>query len=588
MSETYKEIEVRVLEALKTAQNSDNPNLSKIARDHNVPYQRLFRRFKGAKSKFTRAPTNRKLNPVQENAIIRSVKESEAMGASLRINGIVRTANLVLNDVEPMDIITGQLTNVTQQVGQNWTKRFVDRRPELRTVTQKPMEIARARAEDPIEISMFYDRLAEDILGVPPTDIWNMDESGFQVGSGGSRKVVTSKVDKPRHYIASQGSRESVTVVEAISAAGDVIDPFIVVSGKILQAQHFRNELGVDTILATSESGFVNDQLLIQWLMHFNKLSKVSQRGIRRVLIWDNQVCHHSKAIIEYAAAVNITLIFLPPHTTHFLQPLDVAVFQQYKHFHRKKVNEAADLGWTKFNKTSFLTGLAEVRKDTFKPNTIRAGFRMTGIYPLNPSVVLKWLEENGNQDDDDGNEGLAVIGEDVGGLAQGEGTSAGHGNTLLTTPVRPVPTTPHSLREMLNMSDYLKENGFRDTSPTPEKFLKGAMEQHHCYRILELNNHWRTLYSKEEEARRRNGRKQIERDGIIDMETGRNIDDRLLLETMEKENKREWKKQKESNREINRGPWGDVVRHMMDCCAKNKNEGVVKTVTRKKRAAIR
>lgn len=42
-------------------------------------------------------------------------------------------------------------------------------------------------------------------------------------------------------------------------------------------------------------------------------------------------VTHHCLAIIELVAQVNITILKLPPHTTHLLQPFDIAVFRFIK-----------------------------------------------------------------------------------------------------------------------------------------------------------------------------------------------------------------------------------------------------------------
>lgn len=62
-------------------------------------------------------------------------------------------------------------------------------------------------------------------------DIWNFDETGFQIGVGKDQWIVTRDRDKKR-YTGSNTNREHVTVVEAINPAGSFIPPFIVMPGR--------------------------------------------------------------------------------------------------------------------------------------------------------------------------------------------------------------------------------------------------------------------------------------------------------------------------------------------------------------------
>jgi hypothetical protein len=87
-------------------------------------------------------------------------------------------------------------------------------------------------------------------------------------------------------------------------------------------------------------------------------------------------------------------LFFLPPHTSHFLQPLDVGVFHAFKHWHSEFVVDATYSGCTNINKVEFFHALGEIRYKTLKKRTIRHGFRDTGIWPLNPDIVLRNLPE--------------------------------------------------------------------------------------------------------------------------------------------------------------------------------------------------
>jgi hypothetical protein len=72
-------------------------------------------------------------------------------------------------------------------------------------------------------------------------------------------------------YIRDTLQRESVTVMECISAADFAIGPMINMPGKIFQHKHFDNNLPGGTKLAVSENGHTDDELAYSWLWHFDQ-----------------------------------------------------------------------------------------------------------------------------------------------------------------------------------------------------------------------------------------------------------------------------------------------------------------------------
>lgn len=98
---------------------------------------------------------------------------------------------------------------------------------------------------------------------------------------------------------------------------------------------------------------------------------------------------------IDFCEKNNILLYFLPPHTSHILQPLDVGVFHAYKHWHSEAIEDATQTGCGKFTKVEFLSALFEIRRRTFKQRTLKHAFRLTGLNPWNPSVALERLQDS-------------------------------------------------------------------------------------------------------------------------------------------------------------------------------------------------
>lgn len=233
-------------------------------------------------------------------------------------------------------------------------------------------------------------------MGIHPDDIWNADESGFRIGVG-KNQIVYTLDPKKRHYLPSDTERKSVTIIEAISAGGEVAPPFIILPGAIHQSRWYEyTDLHDDTTIGVSETGFSNDILGFQWMVAFHRRTVKRTKGTWRLLICDAYGSHCTKEVLAFAIAHRIRIFHLPAHTSHFLQPLDKTVFQPFKHWHGMAVNEAARTGCDKFSVMEFLAALNNIRASTFKDTTIRAAFRETEIVPLNAQIPIDVIKCRG------------------------------------------------------------------------------------------------------------------------------------------------------------------------------------------------
>jgi hypothetical protein len=303
MSDEYKRIEAKIQEAVKQAKSLAKPNLSKIAKDSGVPYRRFYERYRGIPSKCDRPGTNKAMNPLQEKALAQYVTAVEEMGGSVSLHQMQETANYIFHNGRIEDTPQSATQKAKQpRLGKNWTGRFVKRCPDLNVVIQKPLDVKRHKAHNPQKVRDYFERVHATIEGISPKNIWNMDEIGFQIGMGGQRKVVTTDTGKVKnHYIASHSDRESLTITEAINAAGDVIPPMVIFQGNIIQAQHARNGLPDSTLLVPSESGFTTDLITFRWLQHFNARTRGFMQGEERVLILDGHGSHRTFEFVTYA-----------------------------------------------------------------------------------------------------------------------------------------------------------------------------------------------------------------------------------------------------------------------------------------------
>lgn len=334
--------------------------------------------------KFLPRYADRKLDPAQEKALCDWIDYNDQNGKSVKRAQILATAISILQQSNPSE---------SPHIGEKWLKRWLERHPEYRTRRRKSLDIERLLAQDKNVIQEWFSRYqaAIDQYGIQPEDLYNFDETGFQIGVGKDQWIITR--DPRRKIVAgNRTNREYVTVVEAVSTDGFSTPPLIILNARQLQNRWFEDL--IDERIAVTDSGYINDLLAYQWIQLFEKSTRLRTKGIWRMLICDGFGSHLTYEFIKFCEDKKILLFFLPPHTSHLLQPLDVGVFNVYKHYHSEAIEAATITGCMKFSKQDFLAAISEIGTKTFKSHTIRLGFKLSGIWPINPSIVCDKLVE--------------------------------------------------------------------------------------------------------------------------------------------------------------------------------------------------
>jgi hypothetical protein len=247
----------------------------------------------------------------------------------LRQKTITATANEILAAAAGID--------KPSVVGENWATRWMAHHTEFKIEKQKSIEIERQRAMNVGQIQDLFMKYSETIdkYNIKKEDIWNMDETRLRVGVGRGQWVVVPAGEEQgqfKNLIGAHGDTEHVSVVECISAGGMVIASLIIIKGAIIQARWFADLHDRDIMIGVSESGYSNDILSFQWLQYWVQLSKRTQKGEYHLLIMDGYESHVSMQFVRYCEMQKVILLRLPSHSTHFLQLLDVIIFQQWKH----------------------------------------------------------------------------------------------------------------------------------------------------------------------------------------------------------------------------------------------------------------
>jgi hypothetical protein len=166
-------------------------------------------------------------------------------------------------------------------------------------------------------------------------NVYNMDETGVMLSMPGSVKVLVGK-DDTRDYRGARVKRTTVTAIECISADGRYLKPMIIWPATTHRS-NWTTFLTPGWQYACNESGYTDSKISLEWLKRiFDPQTKERANKKPRVLIYDGFGTHETLEILEYCFENNIILCRLPSHTSHKLQPCDVAVFAPLKAAYRE------------------------------------------------------------------------------------------------------------------------------------------------------------------------------------------------------------------------------------------------------------
>ena len=233
-----------------------------------------------------------------------------------------------------------------------------------------------------------------DKYAIQEGDIYNFDETGFMMGMLSAAKVVTSSERRGRPRTKQPGNREWVTVIQAVCADGWIAPPYFVVKGKNhllpwYQDSRFQPEWRVHT----SENGWTTNEIGLDWLKHFDQSTKHRTKGVYRLLVLDGHESHHSVDFEDFCKANNIVPLCMPPHSSHFLQPLDVGCFSPLKASYGKQIEQMMRMQITHITKEDFFDAFVGAFHASVTVNNVRAGFRAAGLVPFDPESVISRLD---------------------------------------------------------------------------------------------------------------------------------------------------------------------------------------------------
>ena len=303
--------ESRVQMALDALKKGQFKSQRAAALAFDIPETTLCRRIRGVVSRPQKTANCQKLSDTEESTLLAWILDMDKRGLPLHLPIVRHLAQL---------LVSARLPSTT--IGENWVNRYVKRHPELKSKYTRKYDYHRAKCEDSGLIQSWFMRVQETIqkYGILTEDIYNMDETGFQMGVASTSKVICGSETKQSHAKALQpGNREWVTAIIAVNATGWSLPPQIIFAAANHQSLWYY-DIPENYVLSVSNNGWTTDDLGIKWLQKvFEPNTALRTAGTYRLLILDGHGSHATaefdrfcmeKKIIPYICLLILLIFF--------------------------------------------------------------------------------------------------------------------------------------------------------------------------------------------------------------------------------------------------------------------------------------
>jgi hypothetical protein len=215
--------------------------------------------------------------------------------------------------------------------GEDWLAGFLKRHSEISLRVPEMTSMGRIMGFNRPQVDLFFVLLKEQLEKhqFEPSRIFNADESGVPTVPTKLPKVLSPKGVKRVAKVTSSERGKTITLLCCMNAAGNFIPPALIYP-RVKMRKDFIDDAPPETLGLAHKSGWMNQELFVHYLKHFVKHSRPTTAD-PVLLIDDNHVSHMSLMAIDYCREHNVTLLTLPPHGTHRIQPLDVTFFGPFK-----------------------------------------------------------------------------------------------------------------------------------------------------------------------------------------------------------------------------------------------------------------
>jgi transposase-like protein len=205
----------------------------RTARIHGVAKSTVHNRKHGRRSIKEARQDKQKLSTGEESALAAYAKRQTQAGNPIEVSALRMMATLILERrVELFSLL------LPERLGNHWHENFMKRFPDLAIERTKVMERLRVNGATRPVLEYYFNLFNEmfSLPGLLLENIYNMDEKRVLFGIQNKIRCIIDLTVKNRIRKSAQ-NRESATIIECISAAGNALSHMM-----IIVAKTYRNE----------------------------------------------------------------------------------------------------------------------------------------------------------------------------------------------------------------------------------------------------------------------------------------------------------------------------------------------------------
>lgn len=312
-------------------------------------------------------------------------------------------------DLAKLNSIRTTFNATKKKAGRKWFYLFMRRHPELALRTPQATSAARVMAFKQEAVTTFFDLYEPEIdrlnLRHEPTRIWNVDETGITVVQHKHTEVITLKGKKRVGALTAQERGKLITVVCCMNAAGNFMPPKLIFPRK-------KKPKDIDLLRGAPpgstasyhKSGWIQTEIFTEWLEEFIAFTNpTKERPV--LLVLDGHYSHtRNIAVIELARKSHVSIVCLPPHCTHRMQPIDVSLMFAFKTYYAEEIENYQKKKKVVLNISNIGKVFGKAYLRAAKLTTAINGFKKTGLYPVDRLVFTdldfaaeaeKWKVQN-------------------------------------------------------------------------------------------------------------------------------------------------------------------------------------------------
>jgi DDE superfamily endonuclease len=353
-------------------------SIRKAAAYYHVPKSTLAYRRQGRDSIAALDRTSQRLSKEEEKVLVQYIRDLQRQNQCPNRAQIRCIIQKMLQEKGDFDLL-----------GKHYISRFISRHSTLKSAKSRKLNVKRASALDSATIERFFSEFEwlRSEYNIESEDIYNMDETGFQIGQIASNFVIYDPA-MGRPVAPVSDNTQWVSIIECIGVDKS-IKPYLIFCGRSPEDHMFPvNEELTELIWAFSPKGWTDNELAVDWLKRVF-MPQTSRQGRHSILIIDGHDSHCSGEFQYYYITHNIHLLYLPAHASHKLQPLDVGPFAPLSRAYSRAVQEYTPTGLAPLNRAIFQQFYIRARRESFTERNIRAGWKRAGIWPTNKQRLL-------------------------------------------------------------------------------------------------------------------------------------------------------------------------------------------------------